>query len=1056
MGADLTSDAGARMLRARLAEAATLHERLDGVVHTVVDPASDARCERWREILHSDAGPAPPVLALRGLTFDSPRTLAALGRASWSSEAPLPRWATDVLELTDGMRNRNRATERLRTRGRSSERGQTLRDVLAPVVDYVADTVPALWSPEVAGDARRGLVQHLDNSLFEVSHRVLALELQLSCQADGTALAAPLRPPPTADAEWSFAEELLRDGFGTLLAEYPVLGRLWVSIAADWRDMVTELLARADQDASGLAARLGAPRRGALLSVAAARSDRHHGGRMVWMLDFDAGPVVYKPRDMALEAAWAGLLTWLEAHGSPIQLRAPWTWPRGGYGWQELADHAACPPAEVGDFYQRAGALLCLAHALSAGDCHRDNVVASGPHPVLVDLETLLGSVQRGASDDEPAAQSEAADLLAGSVLGTGLLPHWSPIGDGAGIDLAGLDSYGADLPAFSAEHVWFHEQAPGHARRPPLRVAPLPNLVRTPDGTAQRATSHVQDVLTGFRTMRSFLAEQRDAICGAAGPLAPFRGGWTRVIHRPTTAYAQLLHRSLTPTSLRHGAERDIALEALRSTAAWHDVGDEVVESEQQALRRLDIPRLGRRSDETPDWPGAPAPTGWDEVRQRFSDLTASDGLAQVELARMAFLARATEDVLVPPHTPAVEPAESVWDGSDCRDDLLATAERIADLVCRSGISGDDGTVTWVVPHGGLVERGFGVRPAGVDLYSGLSGTGVFLAAASAMLDHGPARTMASRVARSLTMSPVESAPGVGGVMGLGSVVWGLTVMGELLRDVAMVEEAARWARAITEDAVASDEALDLAAGSAGAVLGLLRLHAAAPDDELLAAANRCADHLIERRTGSPASCAGPNGRRLAGLAHGAAGMALALFRLHAVTGQAHHLEAALEATAYERTLFDARIGTWRDLRDGAEDGPAINAWCNGAAGIGIARGEWVDLDADLAWDHAAAVATLARPERGLDHLCCGALGRVELLLSAGLHTGDEGLVQTARGRAAAVVRRADRNGDFRLAWYDPINVQHAGLFRGTSGIGYELLRLALPTRVPSVLALE
>ena len=90
------------------------------------------------------------------------------------------------------------------------------------------------------------------------------------------------------------------------------------------------------------------------------------------------------------------------------------------------------------------------------------------------------------------------------------------------------------------------------------------------------------------------------------------------------------------------------------------------------------------------------------------------------------------------------------------------------------------------------------------------------------------------------------------------------------------------------------------------------------------------------------PDAASGPGTARastpLTGLAHGAAGIGLALFELHAATGRYDFLETARGAIHYEDSLFDHHQGNWPDLRtmgrpDVSDTGRAFAlAWCHGA----------------------------------------------------------------------------------------------------------------------------
>ena len=85
------------------------------------------------------------------------------------------------------------------------------------------------------------------------------------------------------------------------------------------------------------------------------------------------------------------------------------------------------------------------------------------------------------------------------------------------------------------------------------------------------------------------------------------------------------------------------------------------------------------------------------------------------------------------------------------------------------------------------------------------------------------------------------------------------------------------------------------------------------------------------------------------------------------------------------------------------------------------------------------------------LDHLCCGNLGRTDFLLTAGLRLGRPELTGLARDRAATVLARSEaRSGFTWLSGDDSIN---PSLFQGIAGIAYQLLRLAKPAALPSVL---
>jgi lantibiotic modifying enzyme len=199
-------------------------------------------------------------------------------------------------------------------------------------------------------------------------------------------------------------------------------------------------------------------------------------------------------------------------------------------------------------------------------------------------------------------------------------------------------------------------------------------------------------------------------------------------------------------------------------------------------------------------------------------------------------------------------------------------------------------------------------------------------------------------------------------------------------------------------------------------------------------------------------------DGRRTTGFSHGTAGIAYALLRLYEHTRDARFFEAAEEAIAYEDTQYSPENRNWVEFREPGE--PAYQwQWCHGAPGIGLARVGGLDvLDTEQVREdiELAVQTTVEFGVRGVDHPCCGNLGRAELLLSAGRRLARPDLEEAARANAWRVVSRAERTGGFVLHSMLPKQVDNPGFFQGKAGIGYELLRMARPDLLPSVLLWE
>jgi lantibiotic modifying enzyme len=153
------------------------------------------------------------------------------------------------------------------------------------------------------------------------------------------------------------------------------------------------------------------------------------------------------------------------------------------------------------------------------------------------------------------------------------------------------------------------------------------------------------------------------------------------------------------------------------------------------------------------------------------------------------------------------------------------------------------------------------------------------------------------------------------------------------------------------------------------------------------------------------------------------------------------------------------------------------MTAWCHGAPGIALARVLGLDVAAAAPTDDTAVMGvmdgvndaavrdeiraalgtTVSRRPTPSEHLCCGNLGRAEVLLTIGQRLEDATLVAAAQSIARAAVARARERGHFTLsATGFAYRVFDPGFFQGMSGIGYHFLRLAAPALLPSILGFD
>jgi len=1095
----LTND----QLRALVGRAMPLWERLDGGVARV--PSADEHCvaqkrlDRWKALL-GPSGSADRFAYRLALSDQQEKTLRAmLGDVRLASNQPLPHWA----ELLNAVLESLPATPAVSSAGETSQLQEAspvaFEELWLPFVEFGwaavcerAGQAIERFSARARTNLRRGLLR----SLALQGTLVLGIEFELLRRmADPTSLfrESTAAPEKTSRKRYQqFVEQMLLGGLRDLLVRYPVYARLLGSLLEQWIEATAEFCSRVHQDLPEIERmfRSGRPA-GNVTGLSPGLSDPHHGGRAVICLEFGAGSeddwkLIYKPRSLGVGDSFERLTRWLNEREPDLDLKAPRVLDRGTHGWVEHIEHRSCDEIEqVSAYYRRAGRLLCLIRALFGTDCHFENLIASGQYPVLIDAETLMHPTL-GSFGDSPAGSADrlTAEALRNSVFRTGLLPVWFTGPNGKSYDLSGLGAAGDQQTGHTfTAWKWINtDQMALVDQEGSFRsTVNLPSL----DGQAQPPQDHLPQLIEGFQQMHGCLVAHREALTAPNGPLVVFRDHPVRFLPRPTQVYGRMLERLAHPKFLSNGADRSIELEAL--AGSWI-AGDPELTSgawpiyriERRALERSDIPLFMARPSDTAlfadgervvrDFFEQPS---FDEVLSLLDRLDQDDLESQTQYIRIAMHARYTEGQ-GKRSSPARRAEPDLAQLAPLTpDQLIGQATAIAEQIRSQAIRGAGPSANWLTLSLDPLTGRQQIEPMGPALYGGRCGVALFLAA----LDHvspAPGKGKTSDLAANAIQRVREdlahpqaadqlSKLGLGGAAGLGGLVYSLVLIGRLQGKQELIRDAERAARLITKESVRQDRVLDVIGGSAGAILGLLALEDALRDGHSLERAGWCGRHLLESRTPTatgPRAWMTPGAlHHLTGFSHGAAGICYALLRLYDATGQTEFLDAAREGIAYESSVFSHDKSSWPDYRDrGLDDQNTpvfANFWCHGPPGIGLARlGGLGMLDSpEIRQDIEHALSkTLAHTLHHSDHLCCGNLGRSEFLLDAASRYNRPELLLDARRRAAWVVERSRKEGG-----YSVITVMGTpSFFHGTAGIGYHLLRLAEPSRLPSVLLWE
>lgn len=898
--------------------------------------------------------------------------------------------------------------------------------------------------------------------------RVLVLELQIA------RLQGRLQGETPAQRFDFFFQQLTQPAQALrLFADYPLLARQVSERTEDWLVCELELLGRLCNDWDEICrtfAPAGDP--GVLIQIREGEGDTHNGGRSVATLTWSSGlRLVYKPRALTIDLRYQELLAWLNTSRCQPAFRLFRLLEKGQYGWCEyIAQDTCSSEAQVGRFYRRLGGHMALLYILEATDLHAQNLIAAGEHPMLIDLEALLHP--RIPSPDPLLDPAQA--LLDHSVLRIGLLPRrLFATQEQDGVDLSGLSAGRgqltpdriAQLQAVGSDEMHITQayvELEQGQHRPTLCAQDV-------DVLAQR-----NNLVAGFTGVYRLLLRQRSELLDRFLPR--FADAEVRVLLRTTRLYASMLADSTHPDVLRDACEFERLLDRLWIGSRELPHLLELIPAERADLQQGDIPRftahpasrdlLTSRGERLPAFlPQA----SLQQARQRVLQLSARDLERQTWIIEASFASLSQQTH--PSETQSLPLCQT--SGHVTSEMLLEEARAIGDRLMKLALA-QSGRVSWPGVSE-TNERGWHLLPAGPDLANGLPGIALFLA----YLGHVSGNRHYTRLAR-LTWRTIEARfckkrqylhlGAIGAFHGSGSFLYLLSHLGALWHAPVLLQQAQTMAAQLSE-VIEADRSFDLVAGSTGCLAALLSLYAVAPHSSILAAALQCGDHLLTHARRMPQGIgwqARSTELPLAGMAHGNAGIALNLLRLAAVSQQERFHLGALAALDYERSLFLPEQNNWADLRGlcpatSGEDlqtcvlraRPPMVAWCHGAAGIGLARLGSLAYHDDQALraEIAAAVQTTGARGFGSSHaLCHGDMGNLETLLVASRLLPTDYPPHTLADRQATLLASI-RTRRWRSCV--PQGVQTPGLMYGLAGTGYELLRLACPEQVPSLLLL-
>lgn len=1083
-----TSSFTTEELRAIYANASALFERTPDQFYAVPDTDPYALDRVWNTWTKTAAGGDEKLLHRRllsaGLEEDSIRPL--LGRVGIRDTLAPQEWWSTFEAVAQCFKYHKASIATPENRAYLQEDDPfPFETIWTTIVDFATERLCTQAGKNYAllsAKAVTGLQRSLLRKLFVLSSEIFLLEFNLFRRARMSHLARMLAlkaDVPKTEIYQEFIDFHLENGMKKIFMEYPVLARLVATVTNNWVAAITEFLERWEEDKKEISSRFFLNENLEIADIEGSLSDSHNHGRTVFILSLNNHKkIVYKPRTLFSEKLWNDVIAWTNKAGS-LNIKRLHVWSREAYGWMEFADYNEFKKeGDLEKYYHNCGGLLALAYLLGSSDFHYENLIVSDGQPVIIDLETITHHARKDDIVAEGALDKLLNEEFGESVIRTGMLPRWIPGEMGEAIDISALGAVDSQRTRVKMP-VWKHVNTDMMDREMEFKHSEPGKNAPKLAGDIVPPGPYRASILTGFTTVYEVFRNKREELLAQTGFLYELAGQQIRFIFRPTYRYYMLLHRCLDPVCMRNGAARSAQIESLAAeliqledNPAWP-----VLEQEHLALEREDCPYFYGPADGleisggAADIHGTIVESAFQRILERIRNLSLADLGKQKDYILASFDTRNHYSQ----HQAAVSEAvnithdtiEQAVDRIDTQDTLKAAVE-IGEQLLQTKVSYSAKGSTWMTLKFLPEINKHQLLGVGPDFFEGRTGIAFFLSALSVVSGQQKYADLAldtlAGVREDLRGSGANAAAegiGLHGLTGLAGIMYGFVHIAELLQDDSLLQEAKNLLPTFLPKEETDGKPFDFLTGTAGTIACLLRFYRVTGDVQALEIAEQYGHLLLQARTSDASGAKGWatfEDKMITGFAHGQAGIAFAMHQLGQASGRKDFIAAARDAVAWEDSTFSEKAGNWPDLRWGEmENGEYSYAdgWCHGAPGIALGRlGMLADGFEDTPVAFAAATQLIqASSMNRVDHLCCGNAGRLSILFELAQSNNDKVLAGELQHRIHALLERKAKDGSYKYWWTGYPNVTLPALYQGSTGIGYTLLRMLAPERLPNIL---
>ncbi len=854
----------------------------------------------------------------------------------------------------------------------------------------------------------------------------------------------------------TFNQQLKSQVVGSILTAYPVLTRLLIEHIENTVAYLYKVIFHFAGDVDVLEREFSLPGR-RIDSVTLGLGDPHAAGETVCSIQVGNQALIYKPKSNGEALFYGSLLKLLheKTQEECFSAHTPSMVSLDGRCWVEKIENLACETeADVALFYRRMGAQVAVIHALNGIDFHYENIIACANSPVMIDLECLFTAAMIDLKVKLPhsGALFKTLKQNSQSIFSSGFVP-FSPDADN---DFSGLTH---QRQFISSKKQLVFEQGFYRLKQVKSHRALVLNSRPVFKGEPQTLQSYKGELFQGFQTAYDEVMNHQDAVLELITQYSSELN--TRVLIKNTKRYDDFIELMLHPRFMQCMLQRELLLATLWSESNETLAGHDIPRHEIVDLARANVPyfAIPINSNQLVNAQGVAVAvldieSPLESCIRKIRGLSPGDKAYQISILDACLFPVANEAL------PLNRRHGAKGGPSLGTQQFFEGAQKIAAVIDRMCISGEDGDVGW----GGLnthpKSRRKYISPMGNGLYDGMGGLAVFYLSLFKVSGLQEYLDRTDEIVCSMDRSHghFDSDMTLSAYFGLASYIYVLVnyqqVTGREIYRTAIDELLLKLGTFPRK----GDE-FDFLNGWCGAATLLVNLYRLEARESLLPLIERFSEAIqaelfCEEGVFFHSSTRAP---LLTGFSHGISGVLYALGKVYDITRDS--ALAVLIAKLLRGENHHTAQGFWLDLRDPSNPG-CMTKWCHGDAGILLSRlflrnalGDTLGAEIKVLIERDIATCEHNIWCHGLGagySLCHGDFGNLICLLdlyrSIGSSKGIE-RVERALGEAA--------HNFFKEDFLDQNSVPDLGLMLGISGVGHGLL-YAIDATLPNVLSLE